>query len=59
MAPRGLSMTLSVKDLPEMVWLLRSSMAELLRDEASTEADPRIARRLREIADVFEVGGKA
>ena len=31
-------------------------LADMLRDEAHAEAEPRIARRLREIAADFEVG---
>lgn len=53
-----MSMRIDVLHVPELVWQTRQAMADLLREEAESEADPRIARRLREIAGVFETGGR-
>lgn len=50
--------TLSVRNMPEVLSALRESLARILREEADAEADPRVARRLREIAAEFEVGVK-
>lgn len=52
-------LTINVEKMPEMIARLRLEFSNLLREEAEAEADPRIARRLREIAAIFEVGGKA
>lgn len=53
------SISIDVLNVPELVWQTRQAMANLLREEADSEADPRIAQRLREIAAVFEVGQDA
>lgn len=53
-----MSMRIDVLNVPELVWQTRQAMADLLREEAESEADPRIARRLMEIAGVFETGGR-
>lgn len=50
--------TLSVRDMPEVLSALRESLARILREEAGAESDLRTARRLREIAAEFEVGLK-
>lgn len=51
-------LTINVENMPEVIARIRVEMAGVLRHEADAEADPRVARRLREIADIFEVGGK-
>lgn len=51
-----LRMTLDVLHVPELIWETRRAMADLLREEADAEANPAVARRLREIADAFETG---
>lgn len=56
MAARQMQMRIDVLHVPELVWQTRQAMANLLREEAETEADQRFALRLREIAAVFEVG---
>lgn len=48
--------TVDITKFPEALFAMRKQMAALLRSEAETEADPRIARRLIEIANMFEVG---
>ncbi len=50
--------TIDMTKWPEALFAIRKEMAKLLRDEAETESDPRFARRLRELADVFEAGGR-
>jgi hypothetical protein len=47
---------LSVEKMPEVIASLRHELAEILRDVAEIESDPRVARRLREIAASFEAG---
>ncbi len=48
--------TVSVEDMPETLVYMRNELAAILRAEADSEADPRIARRLRSIAASFEAG---
>lgn len=48
----------SVNDMPETIYNLRKEFATMLNAEAESEGDPKIARRLREIAAAFEVGQK-
>lgn len=50
-----LKATLSIQGMPELVQLLRRDMAKLLRDVADDES-PAVAKRLLEIAAVFETG---
>ena len=42
--------------MPELIWACRRELANVLRREAEAEANPIVARRLREIADRFEAG---
>lgn len=48
--------TFSLKDMPDVLWALRHEMAAMLRDGASSEADPRVVRRLLDYATAFECG---
>ena len=50
------TLTVDVRNMPDLIFEVRKEMAKVLRDEAETEADPRIGRRLREIAARFEAG---
>lgn len=50
------TIVVDLRNVPEIVWGLRREMAMILRDEAEADADPRIARRLRALADGFEAG---
>jgi hypothetical protein len=50
------TVTIDVKNIPELVHCVMAQCAERLREEADSEADPRIASRLREIAASFEAG---
>jgi hypothetical protein len=52
---RALSVKLAVTGMPELMARLRSDLARILRDLADDEP-PEVARRLREIADLFETG---
>ena len=47
---------IDVRNIPELVADVRLEMASVLREEADAEGDPRIARRLIDIATAFEVG---
>lgn len=47
-----------IDGFPEALFAMRTEMARFLRAEAETESDPRFARRLGELADVFEAGGR-
>lgn len=49
---------ISITDMPEVIWELRRQMASILREEAEGER-PDVAKKLRAIADDFEVGGKS
>jgi hypothetical protein len=50
--------TIEIKltEWPEGLARLRSELARILREEADADADPRVSRKLREIATRFEVG---
>ena len=52
----NMTVTIDVLNIPEMIAAVRHEMATILREEADAEADPRIARRLRALADAFECG---
>lgn len=55
--PKGeLSMTLDIKNIPEVIAELRREMAEILREAADVEASIYVRGRLHEIAAAFEVG---
>ncbi len=49
-------MRVSLEKLPEVLSALRVNLANILREEAGSECDPKVARRLREVAEMFEVG---
>ena len=51
-----LSVTISVKDVPELLAVMRCELASIVREVADAEASPHVAMRLREIAVVFETG---
>lgn len=51
-------LTFDVRNMPEVLWEMRRQLAQILRDEAEGE-DPRVARKLREIAALFEVGRRS
>jgi hypothetical protein len=40
----------------DALWLMRFGVAEVARQLAASETDPRVARRLREAAAAFEAG---
>lgn len=50
--------TVRLADMPEALHALRAEMARLLREFADEEVSPHTAARLREVADVFEVGAR-
>lgn len=47
---------IKVADMPEVLARMRGEMAGLIREAADAEAYPQVARRLREVAAVFETG---
>lgn len=49
-------LTIDVKNMPELIHALLVRMSNLLREEAESESDPRVARKLLEIAARFEAG---
>lgn len=49
-------LSLDVRGIPELVWECRREMAQVLRQEAESEAHPLLNRRLEEIARRFEAG---
>lgn len=53
MAAKEMSVTVDVLNVPELIWMARQAMAEILLEHAKTEEDPRVAERLTEIAGVF------
>lgn len=53
---RALRCVLSIDGMPEALAAMRRELARVLEAEAEAEADPRLARRLREIAAAFECG---
>lgn len=52
------TVTVDVLNVPELIYNVRNQCADMLREEADSEANPRIARRLRELAAAFEVGAR-
>ena len=50
------SVTLDVRGIPEVMHAVIRRVAQFLRDQASVEADTRVADRLREIASQIEAG---
>jgi hypothetical protein len=52
---KALSVTLSVQGMPEVLSIYRRDLANVLRETADSEP-PAVAKRLREIADLFETG---
>ncbi len=53
--PKG-GITISVRDMPDLIWRLRHELAAILRDEAATEANPKFKVRLEQIATAYEAG---
>lgn len=50
------NLTIDVRGMPELLSDLQARVGRLLREGADAEADPRVARRLREVAARVEVG---
>ena len=48
--------TVNIEKMPEVIHRLMQQIADALRLEADSEADPRVARKLRAIAARFEAG---
>lgn len=48
--------TINVEKMPEVIHGLMRRMSDILREEADAESDPRVQRKLREIAARFEAG---
>lgn len=48
--------TVDLRQVPEVLWEMRHQLAQILRVKAGAEADPRVAKRLREVAAAFETG---
>ena len=51
----ALTSSITIADIPEVMWQLRHEMAEILRD-AAREEDALTAKRLNAIASGFEAG---
>jgi hypothetical protein len=49
--------TVNVEKMPEVLADLRRQIADMVRDAASAESDPRVVARLIAVAARFEVGG--
>lgn len=56
---KGLIVTLNVERMPEMIWAARREMAQMLREVAQAESDPRVTRKLHEVADAYEAGQRS
>jgi hypothetical protein len=54
--PKIATVSVDVRNMPEVIAEILSLCATRLREEADSEADQRIARRLMEIAADFETG---
>lgn len=52
-------MQVDVRNLPDVIFEIRREMAKVLHEEAGAEANPVVARRLREVAAGFEAGVSA
>lgn len=50
------TIVLDVRGIPEVIQAVRAECAEILRDDAESESNPAVARRLRQIASAFEAG---
>ena len=51
-------MTIRIADMPDIIWGIRLEVAKIIEEVAAAESDPRVARRLREIAVDFTAGGR-
>lgn len=49
--------TVNLVGLPEIVCAAHKAIADILRKEADSERNPAVAKRLRELANDFEIGG--
>lgn len=49
-------LTVSVREMPQVLAECRHELAEMVRAYAGAESDPRVIRRLREAAAAFEAG---
>lgn len=47
---------IDIEKMPEIIHAMRVRMAELLREQAASESDPRVSIRLLETAAQFEAG---
>lgn len=47
---------LNIEKLPFILFGMRQRLADMLRERAQTESDPRVARALMAVAADFEVG---
>lgn len=56
MADNTHTLILDVTGIPEVLFGMFKQMADMLREEADSEADPRLQRKLRELAARFEAG---
>lgn len=50
------SITIDMRHMPEILWVLRRELARILRDEAETEASGYVRGRLLAVAAQFEAG---
>lgn len=53
---KGLRVSISVREMPEIQASMRHEMAQALLEFAESERDIKVAARLREIAALFEIG---
>jgi hypothetical protein len=48
--------TIKIENVPEALAVMRRELAQMVRRTAGGEANPDVARRLRQIANAYEVG---
>jgi len=46
---------IKVTQWPELIWCIRDEIVKRLREEADSEADPRVALKLKKVALDFEL----
>jgi hypothetical protein len=58
MDENGNKVVLDIRQVPEVLFVMRRELAKLLLAEAGAETNPEFAVRLRTIAAVYEMGMK-
>ena len=53
---KTMTVVIDMINWPEALFTIRQELARQLREEADSDGDPRVTRKLRDVADRFEIG---